>query len=599
MLDIQNQLTTLPENPGIYKFIDRNNNIIYIGKAKNIRKRVSSYFSTKTGLSGRIKFMVRQIERIEYTIVESENEALLLENSLIKKIQPKYNVRLKDGKTYPFLVIRNEPFPRLFSTRVLSNDGSEYFGPFVSGMNKNYLLELLQKSFFIRTCNYHLTTENIEKKKFKACLSYHINLCKAPCEGKQSLAEYMQGIEQVRKILKGKTSQVIEYLKSKMQESAKNLEFEKAQEYKNILIAIENYQAKSTVVNPKIRNVDVYGIFSNSKIAIVNFLGISNGAVIHTDTIEYHKKLDENDEEILGLAIQEFREKHQRDSKTLLVPIKPVFRDPRLKYEIPRSGDKKHLIELSLKNAVFYYQEMENKKIIQQNKSQKTMALLLQVQQDLQLKKIPRLIECFDNSNIQGAYPVAAMAVFKDGKPLKKEYRHYNIKTVEGPNDYASMEEVITRRYTRVLEEKLPLPNLIVIDGGKGQLNIAFKALQVLGLHDKIDIIGIAKKLEEIYKPGDTFPLAINKKSATNQLIQRIRNEAHRFGITHHRSRRIKGTLTTELEYISGIGKESIRKLLEHFKSVNNIKNADFDEIVSLIGKHRAEIIRTYFSEKS
>ncbi|NLJ06868.1 MAG: excinuclease ABC subunit C [Sphingobacteriales bacterium] len=595
MADIKEQLKLLPENPGIYKFLDRNNQIIYVGKAKNLKKRVSSYFSSKTGQSGRIRHLVRQIDRIDFTIVESESEALLLENSLIKKIQPKYNVRLKDGKTYPFLAIRNEPFPRLFTTRILADDGSEYYGPFVSGLNKNYLLDLLKKNFFIRTCNYHLSKENIESRKFKVCLSYHINLCKGPCEGHQSMDEYMQNIEQVRKILKGKTAAVIDFLREKMKTAAKNLEFEKAEEYKNILNAIENYQAKSTVVNPKIRNADVYSVYSNEKLAIVNFLGISNGAVIHTDTLEYHKKLEEKDEDILSLAIQEFRERHLRNSKLIIVPLKPSYKDEKLKYEVPKTGDKKHLLELSHKNAVYYYRELENKKLIQQNKSQRTMSLLLQVQRDMQLKNVPRLIECFDNSNIQGAYPVAAMSVFKEGKPFKQGYRHFNIKTVEGPDDFASMEEVIARRYRRVLEEQLPLPDLIVIDGGKGQLNSAVKVLKELNLFEKVDIIGIAKKLEEIYKPGDSLPLGISKKSATNQLIQRIRNEAHRFGITHHRTRRIKGSLTTELDNIKGIGKESIRQLLTRFRSVVNIEKADFEEIAEIIGKHRAKIIREYF----
>jgi len=593
--EIKSQLAIIPSNPGIYKFIDANERIIYIGKAKNLKKRVLSYFSSKAGVSGRIKIMVNQIARIEYIVVETESEALLLENSLIKKVQPKYNVRLKDGKTYPFIAIRNENFPRVFSTRTLIRDGSEYFGPFVSGLNKNYLLDMLQKNFFIRTCNFNLSSENILKGKFRLCLRFHINLCKGPCEKKQNKIEYDENIFHVKEILKGKTNSVITYFRKEMKKASEILDFEKANELKNIIHALENYQSKSIVVNPKINNVDVYSIFSTEKVSIVNYLGVSNGAIIQVDTIEYHKKLQETDEEIISNAILELRNKFSRTSKTMIVSKMPAYQEPNLKYEIPQSGDKKKLLELSYKNALMYYREIESKKILQQNKSQQNFSLLLQVKKDLDLKNVPRMIECFDNSNIQGSFPVAAMTVFKDGKPLKSAYRHYNIKTVVGPDDFASMEEVISRRYKRLIDENLPLPNLIVIDGGKGQLNAAYEVIENLGIADKIDIIGIAKKLEEIFKPGDSFPLGISKKSPSNKLIQQIRNEAHRFGITHHRTRRIRGSLVTELNNINGIGPESIKKLLSKFKSVKKISTASFDEIAEVTGNYRAKLIKDYF----
>jgi excinuclease ABC subunit C len=597
MPDFKNQIKLLPNKPGIYKFSDKHQEIIYIGKAKNLKKRVSSYFVKHSGHSGRIKVMVSRIARINYTVVESEQEALLLENSLIKKYQPKYNVRLKDGKTYPFIAIKNEHFPRVFSTRSTLKDGSEYFGPFVSGLNKNMLLDLLQKHFYIRTCKYNLSPENIHAGKFKVCLSYHINLCKGPCEAHQNEKEYQDNIENVRQILKGKTASVIEYVGTKMQQAAEDLEFEKANELKHTLDALKGYEAKSTVVNPKLTHIDVLALYSAEGLAIVNYLRIVNGAIVQTDTIEYKKSLNESDPDILTLAITEFRNRYNSESKEVVVPYKPEFQDSNLKYSIPKTGDKKKLLELSYKNAWFYYKDLQEKKNLQQDKSQRNINLLKQVQKDLILKKLPFVIECFDNSNMQGSYPVAALTVFKNGKPLKSAYRHYNIKTVEGPDDFASMEEVIYRRYRRLLEEDAKLPDLIVIDGGKGQITSAYKSLVALGIEDKVDMVGIAKKLEEIFKVGDTLPLGIDKKSPTNRLIQHIRNEAHRFGITHHRSRRIRGSLVTELNSIEGIGKLTAQKLLSSFKSVNGVKEADFDELSSLVGKHKALLIQAYFKK--
>lgn len=598
MNDLKEQIKLLPDNPGIYKYFDKTGHIIYIGKAKNLKKRVSSYFTSNSSHSGRIKVMVSRIVKIEYTIVETESEALLLENSLIKKHQPKYNVKLKDGKTYPLIVVVNEDFPRIFSTRIIERDGSEYFGPFVSGLSKNYLLDLLRKTFKLRTCSYLLSPENIAKKKFKVCLNYHIDLCKGPCEGFQNLADYEKNIEKVKKILKGNTSKVIEYVKEEMKEAAENLEFERANELKQTLEALISYESRSTVVNPKINNVDVFALFSNEKYGIVNYLKVANGAIISTDTFEYRKQIDESDETILEYAIAEMRERYQSKSKELYVPFMPHYVHEDLKYSVPKIGDKKKLLDLSYKNAYYYYLDIEKKKSAQKDKNERQLDFLKKVQKDMGLKSIPYRIECFDNSNIQGSFPVAAMSVFENGKPHKKSYRHYNIKTVEGPDDFASMEEVIYRRYKRVLDEKDKLPNLIVIDGGKGQLNAAFKSILKLGIEKQVDIIGIAKKLEELYKIGDKYPLSIDKKSPTNKLIQQIRNEAHRFGITHHRNRRMKATVATELEDIKGIGKQTADKLLENFKSVKKIKESNFEELKNLLGQAKAQIVYNYFIDQ-
>ena len=597
MLDFTQQLSLLPNKPGIYKFSNKQNDIIYIGKAKNLKKRVSSYFSKKDGVGARTRIMVSHVFQINYTVVESEQEALLLENSLIKKYQPKYNVLLKDGKTFPFIAIKKEAFPRVFSTRSMIKDGSEYYGPFVSGLNKNMLLDLLQKHFFLRTYKFNLSEEPIKAKKYKVCLSYHINLCKGPCESLQTEQDYMTNIDHVRKILKGKTASVINYVKAQMATAATNLEFEKANELKQTLDALQTYEAKSTVVNPKLSDIDVFSIYSTDKIAIVNYLRITNGAIIQTDTVEIKKSLDESDSDILMLAITEFRERFGSGTKQIVVPIKLDFTDSTVKYTIPKTGDKKKLLELSYKNAWFYFKDLQERKNLQQDKGQRSLSLLKQVQKDLVLKKLPMVIECFDNSNMQGSYPVAALVVFKNAKPFKREYRHYNIKNVEGPDDFASMEEVIYRRYRRLLEEGEKLPDLIVVDGGKGQVSSAYKSLCSLGIEGQVEMVGIAKRFEEIYKVGDTLPLGIDKKSPTNRLIQQLRNEAHRFGITHHRSRRIRGSLVTELNDIKGVGKLTAEKLLRHFKSIQGVKNSNFEELVSLVGKQKTEVIQEYFKK--
>ncbi|MEA3497410.1 MAG: excinuclease ABC subunit UvrC [Bacteroidota bacterium] len=599
MADIKEQIKLLPSNPGIYKYFNKDKEILYIGKAKNLKKRVNSYFVSKKSLSKRIERMISKIYSIEYTIVDTENEALLLENSLIKKYQPKYNVRLKDGKSFPFIAIKNERFPRVFSTRTILKDGTEYFGPFVSGLNKNYLLELLQKLFKIRRCGYNLSEDNISKNKIKKCLDYHIGLCKAPCENLQSESDYNKNIEQIKKILKGKTSNVILYLKEEMTEASKNMDFEKADEIKQTIDALKDYKSKSMVVNPKMSDVDVYAVYSNDDIAIFNFLKVTNGAVIQTDTIEYKKQLEETDAELLQFAITEMRTRFHSNSKEIILPLLPDFKLENIKYVVPKIGDKKKLLELSYKNAFYYFQDIQKRKALQTEKSEREIKLLKQVQKDLDLKYIPYTIECFDNSNIQGSYPVASMSVFKYSKPHKKSYRHYNIKTVIGANDFASMEEVIFRRYKRVLDEKEKLPELIVVDGGKGQLSSAYKSLVKLKIQNKVEIIGIAKKLEEIYKVGDSYPLAIDKRSQTNRLIQQIRNEAHRFGIEHHRTRRLKGSLKTELSEIKGIGKKTATKLLENFKSVKKIKESDVYTLSKFVGSSKANLIKNYFENKT
>lgn len=596
MTSIKDEIRLIPEEPGIYKYFDSNGDLLYIGKAKNLKKRVSSYFTQSKGQSGRIKHMVARIARLEFNIVYSETEALLLENSLIKKYQPRYNVRLKDGKTYPLLAIKKEHFPRVFSTRIVERDGSEYFGPFVSGLSKNYLIDLLQKTFKLRTCSLNLSPENIKKGKFRRCLDYHIGLCKAPCEGLQDEKEYLAEVDKVRNILKGNTAQVIDYVKKEMAGAAENLEFERANELKHTLEALENYQSKSVVVNPKIKNVDVFSIYATDELAIVNFLKVMNGAIISTDTFEYKKKLNEENTSILELAIAEMRANYDSRTKEIIVPELPAYCYEGIKYTVPKIGDKLKLLELSYKNAYFYYIDIQKRKAQKISKNEKFANFLKQVQTDLQLKSLPKRIDCFDNSNMQGSYPVAAMSVFKNGKAHKASYRHYNIKTVEGPDDFASMEEVLYRRYKRVLNEgKKDLPNLIVIDGGKGQLSSAYKILCELGIENEVDIIGIAKKLEELYKPGDQFPMAIDKKSPANRLLQQIRNEAHRFGITHHRNRRLKGSLITTLTDIPGIGQATSDTLLKQFKSVKKIASCTIKQLEEVVGLHKAQLVYNHF----
>ena len=593
---LESVISVLPDSPGVYQFYDKDNKLLYIGKAKSLKKRVVSYFREDSNVNGKTKVMVRKITDVRTIVVDSEMDALLLENSLIKKHQPRYNVNLKDDKTYPWICIKNEPFPRIFSTRKMIRDGSEYFGPFTPVRMINTLLELIGQLYKLRTCNLNLTEENIQKKKFKVCLEYHIGNCKGPCEGLQSRDDYDQSIKEIKLILKGNINMVIQHLKPLMNRFSTEFNFEEAQSVKEKIEMLEKFKSKSVVVNPAIHNTDVFSIITEDDAAFVNYLRIMNGAIVQGHTIEIKKKLDETQEELLELAIVDLRNRFHSEANEVLVPFEmsPAFEN--VVFTVPKIGDKKHLLTLSENNVKNYIRErdLQDEKI---NPENRVLRLMEKMKKDLRLKTLPRHIECFDNSNIQGAYPVAAMSVFRNGKPSKKEYRHYNIKTVEGPDDFASMEEVIFRRYKRMLDEAQPLPDLIVIDGGKGQLSSAISSLEKLELNGKIPIIGIAKKLEEIYYPGDSAPLYIDKKSETLRIIQHLRDEVHRFGITHHRNRRSKGVVKTELSEIKGIGEATAQTLLVHFKSVIKIREATIETLTEIIGKAKAKVVFDYFKK--
>jgi excinuclease ABC subunit C len=591
-LKLEVQIQTLPTSPGVYQYYDKDDKLLYIGKAKNLKKRVSSYF-TKTHDNGKTRVLVKKIATIKHILVETETDALLLENNLIKKYQPKYNVLLKDDKTYPWICIKNEPFPRVFLTRNVIKDGSEYYGPYTSIKTARSLLSLIKELYPLRTCAYHLSRENIESGKYKICLEYHIKNCKGPCEDLQSEADYLEDIKEIRNIIKGNFKTSLQRFEALMYDFAEKMEFEEAQKIKNKIDHLANYQAKSTVVNPSISNVDVFSIISDESFAYVNFFKIMNGAIIQSHTIEIKKKLDEKDKDLLELAIIEIRQRFHSVSKEIYVPF-AVSLGKDIKVTIPKLGDKKRIVELSQRNAKYYRQE-RFKQIQIVDPDRHTNRIMKQMQKDLRLKEEPRHIECFDNSNIQGTNPVAACVVFRNGKPFKKEYRHFNIKTVVGPDDFASMEEVVHRRYKRLLEEDKELPQLIIIDGGKGQLSSALKSLDILGLRGKIAIIGIAKRLEEIYYPGDPVPMYLDKKSETLKIIQQLRNEAHRFGITHHRNKRSKGAVKSELENIPGIGEKTMIQLLHKFKSVKRVTEASLDDLENVVGADKSKKIYSYF----
>lgn len=589
-------LRTLPDNPGVYQYFDAEGKIIYVGKAKNLKKRVSSYFNKDQHDNGKTQVLVRKIEDIKYIIVDTELDALLLENNLIKKYQPRYNVLLKDDKTYPWICIKNERFPRVFTTRNIVKDGSTYFGPYANGKVMNTVLDLIKQLYTLRNCNLNLSSENIKAGKFKVCLEYHIGNCKAPCIGKENEDDYNKTISSIKEIVKGNVHSVARHLKELLQQHVEKLEFEKAQQIKEKLDLLEKYQSKSTVVNPSINNVDVFSIVTDEKYGYVNFFKIVNGSIIQSHTIELKKKLDESPEELLLLAIAELRERFSSDSKEIIVPFEIETEFPGIEFTVPQRGDKKHLLELSERNVEYYRREkIKQESLVDPERH--TNRILEQMKKDLRLTEEPKHIECFDNSNFQGDYPVAAMTVFKNAKPSKKDYRHFNIKTVVGPDDFASMEEIIYRRYKRVLEENLEMPQLIVIDGGKGQLSSALESLEKLGLRGKVGIIGIAKKLEEIYFPGDSIPLYLDKRSETLKIIQQIRDEAHRFGITHHRSKRDKGTLKTELTDIKGVSYTTAQKLLSYFKSVKKVKEASLEELVKAVGNAKGELVHNYYNK--
>lgn len=590
-------IQSLPNKPGVYQFFDKKGNIIYIGKAKNLKKRVSSYFN-KNHDSGKTRVLVRKIADIQTIIVDTEFDALLLENNLIKKYLPRYNVLLKDDKTYPWICIKNEAFPRVFMTRNLIKDGSEYFGPYAYVQVCYALLELIRELYPIRTCNYDLNRKNIESGKYSVCLEYHLGNCLGPCEDLQSEEDYLRNIQSIKQILRGNYNEVIRYMNEQMQEYAERLEFETAQLLKEKIELVQNYQKRSTVVSPTIGNVDVFTVISDESFGYINFLRVNNGAIIQAHTSEIKKKLDETHEEILEKTIVEIFDRFGQHSKEILLPFDLDIEIPNIKISVPQIGDKKRLIELSERNAKYYRLE-QLKQIKITDPDRHVNRIMAQMKKDLRMPVEPRHIEGFDNSNTQGTNAVSACVVFKDGKPSKKDYRIFNIKTVEGPDDFASMEEVIYRRYKRILEEDGDLPQLILIDGGKGQLSSALKSIDALNLRGKITVISIAEKLEEIYFPGDSIPLYLDKTSETLKVLQRVRDEAHRFGISKHRNKRSKATFTSELEGIPGIGEKSIEELLKKFKSVKRIKSASFEEIEEVIGKSRANKLFEHFKQQA
>lgn len=593
--EIKNTIAVLPHQPGCYQFLDEKDTVIYVGKAKDLKKRVSSYFN-KNHEHPKTRILVRNIRKIKYIVVNTEEDTFLLENNLIKQLMPRYNVMLKDDKTYPFIVIKNEFFPRVYKTRKIVKDGSRYFGPYTSVVSVNALLDIFRNVYKIRTCRLNLTPENISAGKFKVCLEYHIKKCKGPCEALQTMDDYNKNISEITEILKGNISIIEKQMHEKMQSLAEQFRFEEAHELKEKLLLIQNFREKSQVVSSFDYNLDVYSLEEDEQSAFINYLHVVKGAVNQAYTFEYKKKMDETPEELLGLGIVEMRQRFGSQSREIIVPFLPDLKLSEVEFTIPQRGDKRKLLSLSEKN-VKQYKIDKRKKAEMLNPDQRSTRILKTIQKDLQLKEVPWHIECFDNSNIQGTNPVAACVVFKKAKPAKKEYRHYNVKSVSGPDDYASMREIVERRYSRLLNEGSPLPQLIVIDGGKGQLHAAVESLQKIGLYGKIAIIGIAKRLEEIYYPEDSVPLYIDKNSETLKLIQQLRDEAHRFGITFHRQKRSKAQIISELDSVKGIGAETKKKLLTHFKSIKRIKEAEREEIVRIVGKSKGELIGQWISE--
>ena len=589
---LQLQIQSLPDGPGVYQYYDKEGKILYVGKAKNLKKRVASYFN-KIHDTAKTNVLVKKIVTIKHIVVPTETDALLLENNLIKTLQPRYNVMLRDDKTYPWICIKKEPFPRIFPTRRMVKDGSEYYGPYTCFKTVNTILDLIKELYPLRTCNFDLSQKNIENNKFKVCLEYHIGNCKGPCEGYETVENYQKQVDAIREILKGNFKESQREFKRLMNDFASKMQFEEAQKVKEKIDVLENYQSRSTIINPKITNIDVFSIVSDESAAYVNFLQISHGSIIRSHTLDIKKKLDESDQELLELAIIELRDRFHLLSKEIIVPF-PVYLGENIKVTVPQLGDKKQILDLSIRNAKFYrIDQLKQLQIVDPERH--SNRIMAQMQKDLRLSVEPRHIECFDNSNIQGTNPVAACVVFKDGKPSKKDYRHFNIKTVVGPDDFASMEEVVYRRYKRMLEENQPLPQLIIIDGGKGQLSSALKSIDELGLRGKIAIIGIAKRLEELFYPGDSVPLYLDKKSETLKVIQHLRNEAHRFGITFHRDKRSKSALNSSMEAIPGIGEKTMLTLIQHFKSVKRLKLATEKEITEVVGISKAKKITDFY----
>ena len=595
--DYRSDLKNIPQKPGVYQFWSESDELIYIGKAKNLKNRVSSYFNKDNfRINAKTRVLVSKVKKVTFTIVDTEIDAWLLENSLIKKHQPRYNILLKDDKTYPWIIIKNEKFPRIFWTRKIIRDGSTYFGPYASVGMMHTILGMIKEIYPLRTCSLPLSLENINAGKFRVCLEYQIGNCKGPCQAFQKEEDYDQSISEIKDILNGKTGAVIKRLRKQLDDSVAELNFELSHRLKSKYDLLDRYQSKSTIVNSSITDVDVFSIATDEKHAFVNFLKVMNGTVIQTQTLEMKKRLDETDEELLSIAITEFRTRFDSHSKEIIVPFDIDLPDSRIKFTVPKLGEKKKLLELSQKNVIFFKREKldQYEKL---NPELRTDRLLEQMKKDLRLNQLPRHIECFDNSNFQGKFPVSAIVVFKDTKPSKKDYRHFNVKTVEGPDDFATMEEAVFRRYRRMLDEEETLPQLIIIDGGKGQLSSAIKSLKKLGIEKDVTIIGIAKRLEELYYPGDQYPMYLDKKSETLKIIQQLRDEAHRFGITFHRKKRNKATLATELESIPGIGRTTSEKLLRHFKSVKKIREATEVELLEVLNKSQSVSLLNYFKQ--
>jgi excinuclease ABC subunit C len=587
---------SIPSQPGCYKYYAENNELLYVGKAKNLRKRISSYF-TKATDNYKTRRLVSLIYHIDYTITNTEHDAFLLENSLIKHYQPKYNIDLKDDKSYPYIVIKKEHFPRIFLTRRLIKDGSEYLGPFTGVAHVRELLNLVKQNIPLRTCNLNLEPKNIAKGKFKVCLEYHLGNCKGPCEGLQTEEDYRVNLQQVRHIMKGNTSEVVKFLKSEMISAATDMRFEKAEIFRQKIEALQTYQSKSAVVNPKLGNLDVASIINDDRNAYANYMMVSEGNIIYSKTVMVEKKVDEEDQDVLAIVLDRMRETFSSVSKEVVVPFEIDVADKEVRVTVPKVGDKKTLLDLSIKNAEVFKEEVRKRETLLLNDDMKknSSAILEEMQEAMQLPVLPVHIECFDNSNIQGSYPVSAMVCFKDGQPSKKDYRHYHIKTVEGINDFASMAEVVYRRYKRLMEENAPLPQLVIIDGGKGQLNAALESIAKLGLAGRMTVVGLAKREESIFFPGDSQPLQLPYNSPVNLLVRRIRDEVHRFGITFHRNIRSKGTIKNELEEIPGIGNKTATELLQEFRSVKNIKTITERELTRVIGASKAHIVWTYF----
>jgi excinuclease ABC subunit C len=597
--EFQKISSTIPLEPGIYKYFNENNDLIYVGKAKSLRKRVSSYF-LKTFTTYKTHELVQRIHKIEFTIVNSEQDAFLLENSLIKQFQPRYNINLKDDKSYPFIVIKNEPFPRIFLTRRKIEDGSEYLGPFTSVGRVRELLDFIRANIQLRNCKLNLTDNNIRKHKFKVCLEYHLGNCKGPCEGLQSADDYQEGLVQIRNILKGNLSPVIRHFKMEMKTAAENMLFEKAEIIHKKIEHLENYQSKSVIVSKHVSQADVFSIARDGDTAYVNFLMVHNGIIVQTHTTEIETHLEETDEEILSISIAQLREKFNSSAVEIIVPMQIEFPQEGIVLTVPKGGDKKKLLELSEKNVEYFREELKRKKTLQltQKTEQQKKEVLYQLQEDLQLHELPLHIECFDNSNFQGSYPVSAMVSFKNGVESKKDYRHFNVKTVKGINDFATMKEVVYRRYKRLTDENQPLPQLVIIDGGKGQLSAAMESIETLGLVGKLTVVGLAKNEEEIFFPGDTQSIKLSYNSESLKLIRKIRDAVHHFGITFHRKKRSKGTFVNELEHIKGIGKSTTDILLKQFRSVNNIKLLNEEQLAEAVGNAKAKIIWKHFSEQ-